>query len=134
MTVFFSQGQINIVSISGGKDSLATALLALETQPFELVYLVHADTGHEHPLTEDYIRYLEMELNKPIKILRASFEIDFARKREFILNKWPKDGVPDEVVEAASNMLSETTGSRSWTCACGKAGSHLGGRSSARPS
>lgn len=110
MTALFSQGQTNIVSISGGKDSLATALLALETQPFDSVHLVHADTGHEHPLTVDYIQYLEMALDKDIKILRADFTNDFARKRAYILEKWPQDGVPDEVVQAAADMLSETTG------------------------
>jgi len=110
MTAFFSDGQVNVVSISGGKDSLATALLALETQPFDSVHLVHADTGHEHPLTEDYIGYLEIALEKPVKILRADFTDDFIRKREFILNHWPKDGIPDDVVQAAADMLSETTG------------------------
>lgn len=50
----------NIVSISGGKDSTATLLLAiaLETENLQAVF---ADTGNEHEQTNEYLDYLELE-------------------------------------------------------------------------
>ncbi|MFI8038977.1 phosphoadenosine phosphosulfate reductase family protein, partial [Acinetobacter baumannii] len=52
---------INIVSISGGKDSAATLLLALEQNVSNLL-AVFADTGNEHEITYEYVRYLEDKL------------------------------------------------------------------------
>lgn len=50
----------NIISMSGGKDSLAQCLVAIENNiPHERVF---ADTGHEHPQTMDYLDYLESKL------------------------------------------------------------------------
>ncbi|WP_209286280.1 phosphoadenosine phosphosulfate reductase domain-containing protein [Marinobacterium alkalitolerans] len=42
----------NIVSISGGKDSTATLLVALARDVSNLS-AVFADTGHEHPETQE---------------------------------------------------------------------------------
>ncbi|MGU4122019.1 phosphoadenosine phosphosulfate reductase domain-containing protein [Pseudomonas aeruginosa] len=54
--------QHNIVSVSGGKDSTATLLVAMAHQVPHLRG-VFADTGneheHEHELTLEYIDYLE---------------------------------------------------------------------------
>ncbi|MDD1998083.1 phosphoadenosine phosphosulfate reductase family protein [Pseudomonas putida] len=47
----------NIVSVSGGKDSTALLLLAVE-RGAENLEAVFADTGHEHPQTYEYVRYL----------------------------------------------------------------------------
>ncbi|MCZ4150195.1 hypothetical protein BZG21_38055, partial [Escherichia coli] len=52
---------MNIVSISGGKDSAATLLLALEQNVSNLL-AVFADTGNEHEITYEYVRYLEDKL------------------------------------------------------------------------
>ena len=46
---------IHVVSMSGGKDSTATALLALETQSREDVRFVFADTGNEHSAVYEYL-------------------------------------------------------------------------------
>lgn len=71
----------HIVSISGGKDSTALRLLAIE-QGVEHI-AVFADTGHEHPLTYEYVDYLE-EKTGPIIRVKADFSEQFARKRLFI--------------------------------------------------
>lgn len=93
---------IAIVSVSGGKDSNATAIIASLSYGRENVRLVHADTGHENPITERYVRdYLPTALGMPIDIVRADFTADIARKRAFIAEHWEADGVPaDRVVEA----------------------------------
>lgn len=52
---------IDVVGISGGKDSTATALFAienLETPP----RFVFCDTGLESPITYEYIAYLDEKL------------------------------------------------------------------------
>jgi 3'-phosphoadenosine 5'-phosphosulfate sulfotransferase (PAPS reductase)/FAD synthetase len=44
-----------VVSVSGGKDSTATALLAIERYGRENCRFVMADTGHEHEITTAYV-------------------------------------------------------------------------------
>ncbi len=44
---------MNVISVSGGKDSLAIWLLAKEADVNHEV--VFADTGHEHPTTIEYL-------------------------------------------------------------------------------
>ncbi|ETT30700.1 hypothetical protein C161_27388 [Paenibacillus sp. FSL R5-192] len=55
---------VNIISLSGGKDSTALWLEALE-QGVEVVP-VFADTGNEHHQTYEYVEYLEKQLG-PIR-------------------------------------------------------------------
>lgn len=64
--------QHNIVSLSGGKDSTALLLLAIE-QGVEHLQAVFADTGHEHPETYAYVRYLEEATGVSIRWVRADF-------------------------------------------------------------
>ena len=98
-----------VVSVSGGKDSTATALVAIETYGRARVRLVMADTGHEHPLTMAYVQdYLPGALGLPIEIVRADFTSDFARKRAYIVDKWPGKGVPVEVINRALAVLHPT--------------------------
>ena len=69
---------MRVVSVSGGKDSTATALLALDVDPG--ARLVFADTGNEHPITLEYLDYLRGRLNHPIDVVRADFSAEIARK------------------------------------------------------
>ena len=55
----------NIISLSGGKDSTALALLALARKVPNL-FGVFADTGNELQPTYEYVRYLETALGLPI--------------------------------------------------------------------
>jgi 3'-phosphoadenosine 5'-phosphosulfate sulfotransferase (PAPS reductase)/FAD synthetase len=96
----------NIVSVSGGKDSTALLLLAIE-QETENLQAVFADTGHEHQQTYEYIEYLNDKVF-PIRRVRADFTKDIERKREFVRNKWPEKGVPPEAVERAIAALVPT--------------------------
>jgi len=96
----------NIISVSGGKDSTAL-LLAIERQA-ENMQAVFADTGHEHPQTYDYVRYLEQATGVPIRWVRADFSVDIARKAEFVATKWREQGVPEEKVLRALAVLKPT--------------------------
>lgn len=96
----------NIVSVSGGKDSTALLLLAIERQA-ENLQAWFADTGHEHQQTYDYIDYLSNKVF-PIRVIRADFSDQIARKREFVAIKWREQGVPEERVLSAISALVPT--------------------------
>ena len=96
----------NIVSVSGGKDSTALLLLAMERQT-ENLQAWFADTGHEHQQTYDYIEYLSNKVF-PIRVIRADFSDQIARKREFVATKWREQGVPEDRVLSALDALVPT--------------------------
>lgn len=98
--------EYNIVSVSGGKDSTALLLLALERQP-ENLQAVFADTGHEHPLTYEYVAYLHDKVF-PIRTIRADFSADLARRAAFVAKKWREQGLPEERVLRAIELLKPT--------------------------
>lgn len=71
-----------VVSLSGGKDSAATLLVALELHGRENVRAVFADTGNEHEATYEYaLDYLPRTLGVTVDVVRASFADEFAVKR-----------------------------------------------------
>lgn len=98
----------HIVSVSGGKDSTATYLRAIELgRPFRAVF---ADTGNEHPATLEYVATLAARTGGPaIETVRADFTAELARHRKYILRVWPSQGFSQEVVEEAA-ALHEPTG------------------------
>lgn len=83
---------VNVLSISGGKDSTAMWILAKE-QGIDVI-AVFADTGHEHPETYKYVEYLEHKLG-PIKVVKADFTEQIAKRREYIVDHWPDDLTKD---------------------------------------
>lgn len=97
----------NIVSVSGGKDSTATLLvaIALETENLQAVF---ADTGNEHEQTYQYLDYLERATGFPIIKVKASFARQIAGKRQFIATKWREQGIDESFVLAALEVLEPT--------------------------
>lgn len=81
---------VDVMSISGGKDSTAMWLLAIE-HGIEVIP-VFADTGHEHQMIYEYVDYLESKLG-PIKRVKADFTERIANKREYVDTKWRYEGV-----------------------------------------
>lgn len=72
---------IRVVSCSGGKDSTACALLCAERHPESEIRRIFCDVGNEHPLTYEYLDYLEERLG-PIVRLKADFTDAIAAKRQ----------------------------------------------------
>lgn len=73
---------VRVVSLSGGKDSTATALVAIELYGREACRFVFADTGNEHELTYEYaLSYLPEALGITVDVVRADFSAEFATKR-----------------------------------------------------
>ena len=96
----------NIISVSGGKDSTALLLLAIERQPDNL-QAVFADTGHEHPQTYEYIQYLNDKVF-PIRTIKADFFRQIEHKRQFVLAHWAEREVPQENIDKAAATLVST--------------------------
>lgn len=90
-----------LVSNSSGKDSTATLLVAIERNPINKVSSVFCDTGNEHPLVYDYIRYLEDATRVPIKILKQDFSEWWWRRRDYVRDEWPKKGVHPDMIASA---------------------------------
>lgn len=90
-----------LCSVSGGKDSTATLTLAIDRHPRENISGVFCDTGNEHQLTYDYVRYLEDATGVPIKWLKQDFTDWWWRRRDYVRDKWPEKGVPDDAIERA---------------------------------
>ena len=98
----------NVISFSGGKDSTAMLLLAIERDTPDLS-VVFADTGNEHEQTYDYVRYIESATGVPIRWVKADFSRQIAGKREFVLTKWAdKWGAPQEAIDRAAAALVPT--------------------------
>lgn len=96
--------ECNLISVSGGKDSTALLLLAIERQP-ENLQAVFADTGNEHQQTYDYVRYLEQATGIAIRWVKADFSKQIAHKKEYVLTKWAEKGVAQKDVARAAAAL-----------------------------
>lgn len=97
----------NIISYSGGKDSTAMLLLAIE-RGVENLQVVFADTGNEHQQTYDYVRYVEQATGIPIRWVRGDFSERIANKKIYVETKWAEKGVPQSAIERASKALVPT--------------------------
>ena len=72
--------KLNICSVSGGKDSTALYLLMMEYHGNDFLP-VFADTGHEHPVTLNYVRNLHHMTGGPeVVFVRGDFEKQLVKK------------------------------------------------------
>jgi len=99
---------LHCVSVSGGKDSAATAVLAIEQHGRDACRFVFADTGNEHESTIEYVAYMARHLAVEIVTLRASFVEEVIAKREYVRDHWPRKGVSTEDCDRAVAALVPT--------------------------
>lgn len=98
---------INVISMSGGKDSTATALLALERGGDNR--FLFADTGHEHAETYRYLEYLQTTLHITIETVKADLADRVIKKRTTVREKWVREGaVTPEQAEEICKLLEPT--------------------------
>jgi len=97
------RNEVNLISISGGKDSTAMMLLAYERGVD--AQIVFADTGHEHPETYSYVEYLNdwchTNWDRTIQVVKADFADKFEARRANIEKLWSQDGIPRERIDRA---------------------------------
>jgi len=102
---------IHYVSFSGGKDSTACLVMAVQRRGTDRVKAIFADTGNEHELTLDYVHYATQALGVELITIRRSFEDEWWRRAQYVKDKWPDKGVPMDVCERVWNfMLQGPTG------------------------
>jgi 3'-phosphoadenosine 5'-phosphosulfate sulfotransferase (PAPS reductase)/FAD synthetase len=97
-----------VVSVSGGKDSTATALLAMDRMGRKNCRFVFADTGNEHELTLEYVNNYMPTVFGEVITLKADFSRQIAGKRAYVETKWPGKGVPDDIIRRALSILHPT--------------------------
>ncbi|MGK5509431.1 phosphoadenosine phosphosulfate reductase domain-containing protein [Brevibacillus formosus] len=96
---------VNVLSVSGGKDSAAMWIYAIKEMGVD-VLPVFADTGHEHPLTYEYLHYLEQQLG-PIKRVKADFTERIAKRRLYVQDHWPEKLVSSGMSESEARNVVE---------------------------
>ena len=103
----------HVVSVSGGKDSAATLLLALERCSKEHIIPIFCDTGNEHREVYEYLIYLERALGVQIVRLKADFSEQIAAKRVFIArdrrNRREYDTVPVFEADGVTPVLKRNS-------------------------
>lgn len=119
-------------SVSGGADSLATMLLAIERAERRGMNLrfLNADLGaNESQITHDYLGYLETTLGIPIERVRANFDAEFVARRETIQHHWSQEKRRKEHTKACKarkaaaddvrlSRLERRAGIAAWREAC----------------
>lgn len=95
----------HLVSLSGGKDSTATLLMALEIHGHADVMAAFADTGNEHPETYEYVRYLHRLLGVPVVWLKRDLSPEWWARVAYVQEHWPLKGVEQEVVDRVVEFM-----------------------------
>lgn len=100
----------HVISFSGGKDSTALVLLALEVADRKgfSPLVVFADTGNEHELTYEYVETVERHIGLKIQRVRADFSAQVLRKRNSVGRRWTEDRVPPHRIAKAVRLLQPT--------------------------
>ena len=103
-----SNRPLAVVSVSGGKDSTATALLAMDRMGRENCRFLFADTGNEHELTLEYVYDYMPKVFGEVTTVKADFTRQIAGKRTYVTDKWPGKGVPQTIIDRALSVLHPT--------------------------
>ncbi|MEN7529260.1 phosphoadenosine phosphosulfate reductase family protein [Cupriavidus sp. DL-D2] len=96
---------VHVVSMSGGKDSTASAILAIEQHGRSACRFVMADTDNEHEITYEYVDYLEGALGVTIHRVKRDFSGEWWARRDYVRDVWPTKGVSDVAVTRALEVF-----------------------------
>lgn len=96
---------VHVVSMSGGKDSTATALVCRELHDHMQIAYAFADTGNEHQITYDYLDYLQQRLGITILRLRRDFIAEIAHRRKWLQESGEARGYTPQAIERALAVL-----------------------------
>lgn len=96
---------VHVISMSGGKDSTATALMALELCDRQSLAFAFADTGNEHSITYDYLDYLQQRLGITILRLRRDFTAEIRHRREWLQANGEARGYAPAAIDRALAVL-----------------------------
>ncbi len=96
---------VHVVSMSGGKDSTATALVCRELHDHMQIAYAFADTGNEHQITYDYLDYLQQRLGITILRLRRDFTAEIAHRRQWLQENGEARGYTPAAIERALSVL-----------------------------
>lgn len=99
---------VAVVSMSGGKDSLATGLIAQDRMGRDRCRFAFSDTGNEHELTLEYVHEYLPTVFGPVQTLRADFSLQIAGKRAYVEKAWTEQGVPEQTIRNALSVLQPT--------------------------
>ena len=105
MKVNISDYDTFIVGVSGGKDSTAVALWALDSLPHEKLRFVHHPTGASWPETDVYLQYLQDKLGITIEIVSAG-DRPIEHNREI--------GPRTKALESSTNLFGMVRGQNHW--------------------
>lgn len=99
-------GIIHIVSCSGGKDSTASILRSKELGV--QARFVFADVGNEHPLTYEYLNYLDKRLGITIERIKPDLSGWMAKRRAWVREVGPNRGYSPKMIERITTNLKPT--------------------------
>lgn len=109
--VTVTERSIAVTSISGGKDSTAAGLKALQRKGYpwpSACRFAFVDTGNEHELTLEHVHVYLPTVFGPIVTLRAEFSRQIAGKRAYVERVWTEEGVPESIIRNALSVLQPT--------------------------
>jgi 3'-phosphoadenosine 5'-phosphosulfate sulfotransferase (PAPS reductase)/FAD synthetase len=99
---------LHIPSISTGKDSTATTVLALEVIPRDQLRFAACDTGNEDDGFHPYLDYLRRALGIEIDVLKADLSGEVLRRRDYVAEHWTAEGLSQADVDRAVAALVPT--------------------------
>lgn len=99
--------RVQIVNVSGGKDSDCCYLLAMQRgRPFRAIF---SDTGNEHPWTYEHVQRIHERTGGPkVEWVKKDFSAAIARRRERLPAQWTAAGVPQSFIDRALEVLHPT--------------------------
>ena len=102
-------GTRHVVNLSGGKDSSACLILAMESiSDHSRILPVFADTGNEHDLTYQHIDDMEALSGLPVTRLRADLSGKFEVRRRNLPGRYRKAGISEDKIERALAVMHPT--------------------------